>query len=483
MSTQEKDLEILAKTEHRWGSARRLCLLLALAICAVAPAAAHADAIVYLKGGQVWVANPDGSGARQFTVNQYGWSSPSMADDGTVVAAGGLSRVNADGSDSDGSSEIYRFAGDGNQIGDFTPTYGSYSTPACPAYPPSSVRVSPDGSKIAYGIYACGDGGYQTALWTPAGSSTLNFPDQTIGQQDFWDPAWIDNSRFAISHAGPPVYGAHWGEHAVNDADNVGQGWTESAFSDRAAEAVISRDGKESVVFFNDAASYSDGKPRNLDMWVYSNPTMPADFNAGWGTPPAGCKFSFSDAASRFGDINNLSPSLSPDGSKVLWGEADGVHVMSLGDVTNACSGATSTAGVLLVPGGSQPFYAKGNVQPGAASPRQPGASPSGPGSTPTSGTTPGTVPAHRTLTPLARFSVRPKHLHVRKAITFDATKSGEAGGKIVSYSWSFGDRKTGRGRKVSHKYKKAGTYTVKLTVRDAAGTKATTKHKIKVKG
>src|SRR3954447_16903609 len=243
---------------------RRLAIAAAIAAAAVFPAAASADSVVYMKGGQVWIANPDGSGARQFTVHPFNWPSPAEADDGTIVAAAGLQRTNPDGSDSSGSSEIYRFQPDGNQIGTFTPTYGSYSTPSCPASPPSRVRVSPDGSKIAYGIYGCGAGGYQTALWTPAGSTTLNFPNQTIGQQDFWNPIWIDSSRFMISHSGPPVFGAHWGEHATSDSDNVGGGWTEPTENDSAADAVTSRDGTTAVVFFNDGSSYTDGNPRNV---------------------------------------------------------------------------------------------------------------------------------------------------------------------------------------------------------------------------
>ena len=241
---------------------RRTCLSIAAVLaCAAVPAAARADSIVYLKGGNVWVAHADGTGARQFTLHPYQWASPSMADDGTVVVAGGLERINPDGSDSDGSSEIYRFQPDGNQIGGYTPTWGSYSTPACPTYPPSRVRVSPDGSKIAYGIYGCGDGGYQTALWTPAGSTGLNFPSQTLGQQDFWNPIWIDSSRFAISHAGPPVFGAHWGEHLATDGDNVGGGWTEPSMTDRMADVVTSRDGTTAVAFFTDGFNYLDGIP------------------------------------------------------------------------------------------------------------------------------------------------------------------------------------------------------------------------------
>src|SRR3954451_9241468 len=84
--------------------------LLALSLGAAPAHAAGPDSIVYLKGGEVWVAHADGTGAHQFTQAPYGWKSPSMDDQGNVVVVGGLARNNPDGTDSGGSSEIFRFA-------------------------------------------------------------------------------------------------------------------------------------------------------------------------------------------------------------------------------------------------------------------------------------------------------------------------------------------------------------------------------------
>ena len=55
-----------------------------------AVASAHSTAtpqgsIVYLKNSEVWIAHADGTHARQFTLHPYNWSSPSEADNGTVV--------------------------------------------------------------------------------------------------------------------------------------------------------------------------------------------------------------------------------------------------------------------------------------------------------------------------------------------------------------------------------------------------------------
>ena len=177
--------------------------------------------------------------------------------------------------------------------------------------------------------------------------------------------------------------------------------------------------------------------------------------------------------------MGKLSPTLSPDGSKVMWGEDDGIHLMSLGDVSSACDGATSTDNAAFIPGGSDPFYAKGNLQPAAANPRQPG-----PPGTPPGGTPPATTPTVTLGKLLAKFRVVTKKakLRARKKISFDARSSSEAHGKVVAYSWKFGDHKKGTGRRVTHRYRKRGTYTVVLTVRDAAGHKATTKHRIRVR-
>src|SRR3954452_1672186 len=122
----------------------RLLLAFLLALLAF-PALASADSIVYLKDGQVWIANADGSGGRQFTAAANSWAWPSEADDGTVVVAGGPAH-DASGF---GSSDLYRFKGDGTQIGGPIPTPGTYSTASCPEPPPTSVRVSFDASKIA----------------------------------------------------------------------------------------------------------------------------------------------------------------------------------------------------------------------------------------------------------------------------------------------------------------------------------------------
>lgn len=45
--------------------------------------------------------------------------------------------------------------------------------------------------------------------------------------------------------------------------------------------------------------------------------------------------------------------------------------------------------------------------------------------------------------------------------------------GIVTSYAWDFGDGRAGAGRSASHSYVLAGTYIVKLTIRDAAGRSA----------
>jgi len=52
----------------------------------------------------------------------------------------------------------------------------------------------------------------------------------------------------------------------------------------------------------------------------------------------------------------------------------------------------------------------------------------------------------------------------------FDASKSGDYNGYIVSYEWDFGDGETGNGEKIYHKYCEIGTYNVTLILTDNDG-------------
>lgn len=79
-----------------------------------------------------------------------------------------------------------------------------------------------------------------------------------------------------------------------------------------------------------------------------------------------------------------------------------------------------------------------------------------------------GTLEQKGNQPPIARF------VHARPwgsmSESFDAGRSNDPDGKIVSYAWEFGDGATGQGVKAEHRYQEAGEYTVRLTVTDDKG-------------
>jgi PKD repeat protein len=80
------------------------------------------------------------------------------------------------------------------------------------------------------------------------------------------------------------------------------------------------------------------------------------------------------------------------------------------------------------------------------------------------------TVTSAANLPPRARFTYSPGSPSVGQWIQFDASGSSDPDGTIVSYEWSFGDGTTASGVRVNKRYNSAGSYTVRLTVRDDRG-------------
>jgi hypothetical protein len=180
---------------------------------------------------------------------------------------------------------------------------------------------------------------------------------------------------------------------------------------------------------------------------VYSNPSMPPDFSGDFGSPV--CNVALD--ASQISDVLRLSPSLSPDGSKVLWADNRGVEIASLANLAD-CASITPQ---LLIPGGSQPFYAKGNEQAGAANPIQPGAS------TPPPPPPPPPPPRSRVVRP-----ANTKRPHITRSRKYLACSTGiwSHGPTRYAYRWTISKAKGGSGRRLALTRKLRG-HTVRCSV------------------
>ena len=83
---------------------------------------------------------------------------------------------------------------------------------------------------------------------------------------------------------------------------------------------------------------------------------------------------------------------------------------------------------------------------------------------------------------PTVDFTVSPGGPVVNETVFFNASGTvPSAGRRIVSYNWDFGDGTTGTGLTTTHKFTKAASYTVNLTVTDDAGVKANTNKTVSI--
>lgn len=402
---------------------RAIAPLLLAAAALAAPASAAADSLLYVKDGNVWIARPDGGHAHRLTGKANNWAWPSQAGDGTIVVAGGAQRINPDATtESSGGTELYRLSPRGHRRGAPLTTPGSVSSPACPAYGPQDVRVAPDGARIAYTAFVCGD--LQT-FWTPSDRSELH---RTV--TDYIDPSWLDGGRLLLTHDGPTIDDgqAAFGIYTLATGDAAG--WSTQASPLPRYHVVAAPAGDRLAIVEDDAPDYVDATPRQAGIRLLTS--------TGPGTPPVQrCRLAI--PAGSFSRPALASPSFSPDGTRLAWGEDDGVHIAELGDLSD-CGTIREH---LAVPGGSYPFL--GPHDPASVRVR-------------------------------ARIHA-PRHVRAGHRVKLRARKV--RGGH---YRWSFGDGRHGHGRKVAHRFRHPGHYRVRLTVRVDGTGKARASRRIAVR-
>ena len=79
-------------------------------------------------------------------------------------------------------------------------------------------------------------------------------------------------------------------------------------------------------------------------------------------------------------------------------------------------------------------------------------------------------TPIATNMPPIADFAYTPPNPTVGAQVTFNAASAYDPDGTIVSYQWRFGDGATASGPIVSHAFTTAGSYAVRLTVKDNDG-------------
>ena len=296
-------------------------ILLALLASAIAPAAAAADSIVYVKGGDVYASRPDGSATVHIT-SGGSWEWPSLADDGTTVTT------------NDGDGMIYVINRNVTLRNKFT-TPGSYA--GSQSFLPNHIRIAPDGSKIAYSILEAGS--YRT-WWTPTDSTGISSRgDGGLGQEDYTNPSWF-NGNLLLSHAGGTFPGqAAFAWYHPGDGENSEQPWFSDSTDPAGYDAAISRDGSHVAALEN--SDPGGGAIAIRTFTVSGGPGGPAAF---------GCQIDLPSD----GSFNQASPSFSPDGSQIAFSEGDGVHIADFATCQQH----------LAIAGGSEPYWGAGSLAP-----------------------------------------------------------------------------------------------------------------------
>jgi len=355
----------LSPAEHTAHTLSKRARLLAAggAILALAAAAAPAaaDTLVYVKNGNVYVSQRDGTQARAITTAANGWAWPSETDAGIIAVAGGLPRISGTFNPS-GGDEIYEFDQQGRQLAGPVPTQGSYSTVSDPEYV-SHFRVAPDNSNVAW-TDVSGYASPFTSWRSPSGAGSFSTAEDSYGAPlPYSSPEWWGPGHLLIAHDGSAWPGQ--AEYAMYDvADGSSPGWAndEAIGSSSSYQVTVARSGLTWAVMTDDGAD-NGGTIQNIAITLETAASQPPGTNI----DDTHCTITL--PAARFTHGSSLaSMSFSADGSTLAWAQDDGIYEANVSDPTN-CPSVTGSVH-MVVPGGQMPFLGAAALSPPSPGPR-----------------------------------------------------------------------------------------------------------------
>jgi hypothetical protein len=316
-------------------------------VCALAfAAAAHANSIVFIKDGDVWLARGDGSGQRAITKNGTDvkpYRSPAYSDTGVISAVRGR-------------RDIHFFNRRGKRLRKKRDISGGPTPPFDAVIIDHSI--SPNGKTLA------------STLWISARSSDP--PSEPAGE-DLDTSVWYTktkNGKMAVDGTTDGGKNVTWASNRVPIV------FAPYVFKSADAWVVdLAGDPNDPRQWFQDQAnpepgSFTDGEPlddgeltrqrdkiavvRGPNTTASSAPTMLRVYGM----------TNLVDRPTERCDLRSApntrveSPSWSPDGAQLAWSEADGIWVSPIAGGAGDCAAAPRQ----LIAGGSQPDWGPANV-------------------------------------------------------------------------------------------------------------------------
>lgn len=314
----------------------RLSLAISVAMLLAFAPAANANVLTWVEGGNVWIANADGSGKKQLTTagtSESPYRSPTIDDQGVVVAAR--------------DQEYFRMDQSGKVLNGNVAPMGpcNFGKPF-----PQPIVVDPTGEWVSY-AYICNSGypsfanNFEVAI-SPA--QTAYATGNQIEWNGWFFPSWY-GKRLVVSDSQKIFIQPASSSPPAPAAPEFGYAWiAQPGIS--LKRAAVNRAGN-AVLLQGDV---SDGSG-NITSYLI------------WGRLPAGVPDSTDGTPADVADScavpvqgTPIFAGFSPDGSQITWSDDGGVKV-SPTPTYNGTDQCTASPTVIAA-GGAQPALAAGTV-------------------------------------------------------------------------------------------------------------------------